>query len=302
LGAAFAWLFGSLPAVASASASAAAAVLCFAVAAVHTRERKVSKEYLAITVGVPPAAQFAVDADVDQHPTINTARRAVPPQQTQPQAQQQYPQQQGQQAVNGSSSDAGGAAESSASTSTAAAAAAGGSSGTTKVRGYRQMPKGPSLRPALTGFRLEAANEAVQVLEGAVYGELFHERGRGLLEQQRQQQQDGAGDGGRTELHSTPGTISQPSLTGVGPLEGAALVRCYPKTGRTHQIRLHLAYLGHPLLGDEVYGVMGPWLSRQALHAAALEVTHPLTGKRLRFEAPMPDDMKGALRALRIEV
>jgi 23S rRNA pseudouridine1911/1915/1917 synthase len=85
-------------------------------------------------------------------------------------------------------------------------------------------------------------------------------------------------------------------------MQGAALVRCHPKTGRTHQIRLHLAYLGHPLLGDEVYGVVGPWLNRQALHAAALEVTHPLTGKRMRFEAPMPDDFKRALDALSIEV
>lgn len=272
-------------------------------AAGNTRERKVAKEYLAITVGVPPAAQFSVDADVDQHPTITTARRAVPPQQPRPQAQQQqgYNRSSGQ-AGNGSSSGAGGVADPAA----GAITAAGGGTGTTKVRGYRQMPPGPSARPALTSFRLEAANEGVQVLESATYGELFHERGRGLLQQQRQ---DAADDGSRAELCSTPSTTGEPSsagaappAAGVGPMQGAALVRCYPKTGRTHQIRLHLAYLGHPLLGDEVYGVVGPWLERQALHAAALEVTHPMTGKRMRFEAPMPDDIKRALEALSIEV
>jgi hypothetical protein len=54
-----------------------------------------------------------------------------------------------------------------------------------------------------------------------------------------------------------PGSEARDSLRGV------ALVRCYPKSGRTHQIRLHMAHLGHPLIGDELYGVTGPWIGRQ---------------------------------------
>ncbi len=49
-------------------------------------------------------------------------------------------------------------------------------------------------------------------------------------------------------------------------------MECAPRTGRTHQIRLHLAHAGHPIVGDDIYGIQGPWIARQALHAAALEV------------------------------
>ena len=49
-------------------------------------------------------------------------------------------------------------------------------------------------------------------------------------------------------------------------------MECAPRTGRTHQIRLHLAHAGHPIVGDDIYGIQGPWIGRQALHAAALEV------------------------------
>jgi len=49
-------------------------------------------------------------------------------------------------------------------------------------------------------------------------------------------------------------------------------MECAPRTGRTHQIRLHLAHAGHPIVGDDIYGIQGPWIARQALHAAAREV------------------------------
>ena len=63
------------------------------------------------------------------------------------------------------------------------------------------------------------------------------------------------------------------------------------KTGRTHQIRVHMANLGHPILGDATYGAsMG--LGRLALHAKTLGFSHPLTGKRLSFELPIPDELK----------
>ncbi|SDN14799.1 23S rRNA pseudouridine1911/1915/1917 synthase [Methylobacterium phyllostachyos] len=94
----------------------------------------------------------------------------------------------------------------------------------------------------------------------------------------------------------------------------AALVRCELETGRTHQIRVHLAHLGHPLLGDPVYG--GAFrtkaarlppearealtsLGRQALHATLLGFSHPRTGKTLRFESPLPVDLATLVTHLR---
>ncbi len=85
----------------------------------------------------------------------------------------------------------------------------------------------------------------------------------------------------------------------VGP-GGAALVEARPETGRTHQIRVHLAHVGAPLLGDPRYG--GPRrcgdvdVPRVMLHAASLEISHPVGGARLRFEAPLPDDFQAVKR------
>lgn len=72
----------------------------------------------------------------------------------------------------------------------------------------------------------------------------------------------------------------------------ASLVRCILETGRTHQIRVHLAAVGHPVLGDAVYGGVraGAPFGRPALHAAVLSFAHPVTGETLRFEAALPAD------------
>lgn len=71
-----------------------------------------------------------------------------------------------------------------------------------------------------------------------------------------------------------------------------ALVALEPKTGRTHQIRVHMAHIGTPLLGDFLYGEECPEvISRHALHAARLEFTHPTSGQLLRMSAPLPADM-----------
>ena len=71
------------------------------------------------------------------------------------------------------------------------------------------------------------------------------------------------------------------------------LVRIKTETGRTHQIRVHLAYIGHPLAGDEMYGgtCVGS-INRAALHCAEISITHPVTKEVLTFEAPMPEDMQ----------
>lgn len=73
-----------------------------------------------------------------------------------------------------------------------------------------------------------------------------------------------------------------------------ALVELELKTGRTHQIRVHMSYLGHPLLGDVLYGgpaKFGP-LKRQALHSSRIEMKHPITQEPLKFEISLPSDMK----------
>jgi 23S rRNA pseudouridine1911/1915/1917 synthase len=103
---------------------------------------------------------------------------------------------------------------------------------------------------------------------------------------------------------------------------GFTLVRALPKTGRTHQIRIHLAHIGCPVLCDRLYGGRAkigeveliprnrigqdtqlanesPLLDRQALHAHRLAITNPVTGERMRFEASLADDMQRALTALR---
>lgn len=80
----------------------------------------------------------------------------------------------------------------------------------------------------------------------------------------------------------------------------ATLIKARPQTGRTHQIRVHLAASGHPCLGDTLYGGKSNsgWARKgQALHALALTITHPRSGERLEFIAPLPDDFDGFLTA-----
>ena len=96
-----------------------------------------------------------------------------------------------------------------------------------------------------------------------------------------------------------------------------ALVQAEPKTGRTHQIRVHLSHIRHPIVCDTTYGALHPMLyrsqllgqepapdeqplvERTALHALSIELNHPSTGKRMTFEAPLPPDMQALLDALR---
>jgi len=90
-------------------------------------------------------------------------------------------------------------------------------------------------------------------------------------------------------------------------LRDSALVECRLETGRTHQVRVHMASIGHPLLGDPVYGRSGKThgkllkdlnFDRQALHAAELGFIHPVTKHRLSFASPMPPDMQQLFNAL----
>lgn len=79
---------------------------------------------------------------------------------------------------------------------------------------------------------------------------------------------------------------------------GHSLVRALPHSGRTHQIRVHLAHLGHPILGDAVYGQASPHIGRQALHAQRLSLPHPGDHQAITFHAPVPMDMIQAWMAV----
>ncbi len=79
----------------------------------------------------------------------------------------------------------------------------------------------------------------------------------------------------------------------------AALVEARLITGRTHQIRLHMAALGHPIVGDHMYGIRSALIDRQALHATALGFRHPHDERELHFKAPLPADMQSLIAVIR---
>jgi len=119
------------------------------------------------------------------------------------------------------------------------------------------------------------------------------------------------------EKYAVRPEIGKEAITFYQVLEefrGYSLLKLNPKTGRTHQIRVHLSYIKHPIVGDDMYGgkLVYPWqlqegepalqqplIRRCALHAATLEFKHPATDKLMKFEAPLPDDMQNLLDMLR---
>lgn len=116
---------------------------------------------------------------------------------------------------------------------------------------------------------------------------------------------------GRHPVHRTKMAVvpesrgGKPALTWYRRLElfsHCTLLECSLETGRTHQIRVHMASIGHPLVGDPVYGKHDPRLPvfhRQALHATRLALVHPLAGRLVQWEVPMPPDMRDLIEQLR---
>ncbi|MGE5702270.1 MAG: RluA family pseudouridine synthase [Clostridia bacterium] len=103
-----------------------------------------------------------------------------------------------------------------------------------------------------------------------------------------------------TRRRVTPG--GEKAITHYRLLEqfaGAAKIECQLETGRTHQIRVHLSHLGHPLLGDTLYGAKPSNLGRQALHAASLSLIHPFGGAAIEASAPIPSELAELEKVLR---
>lgn len=127
-----------------------------------------------------------------------------------------------------------------------------------------------------------------------IYHALVH--GRPIPQTLRSRLVADRGDGLRGSTRNPKlGREAVTHVTLVEAMGAASLIHCRLETGRTHQIRIHLAEAGHPLLGERVYtrGDDGPWLQapRLMLHAAVLGFEHPATGKVMRFEEPLPHDM-----------
>jgi len=106
----------------------------------------------------------------------------------------------------------------------------------------------------------------------------------------------------RKKMAVVPG--GRPAVTHWEALErlpGCAYLRCRLETGRTHQIRVHMAYLGHPILGDTVYGAKKPvpGLQGQCLHAVGLRFLHPRTGEAVELCCPLPEEFRAQLNRRR---
>jgi 23S rRNA pseudouridine1911/1915/1917 synthase len=105
------------------------------------------------------------------------------------------------------------------------------------------------------------------------------------------------------DLERVPGKTAHTTLASLDSSDAACLVHCTLHTGRTHQIRVHMAHIGHPLLGDALYaGPMQMGIERQALHAFRLSFAHPVTNKAMHFEAPLAADMQALLAELGLKL
>jgi RluA family pseudouridine synthase len=103
----------------------------------------------------------------------------------------------------------------------------------------------------------------------------------------------------RTMVDDKNGKPSETRFRVIRRYEESALIEAKPMTGRTHQIRVHAYALGHPLVGDVLYGAQEPYnIARPMLHAQSLSFIHPTTNERVKFSTPYPPDFEDALKQL----
>ena len=103
----------------------------------------------------------------------------------------------------------------------------------------------------------------------------------------------------RTVVVNKRGKNSETDFKVLKRGQAEALIEARPKTGRTHQVRVHLSALGFPLLGDTLYGASDTdMIERPALHAYSLEFTHPISKERMAFSAPVPNDMQQVIEQM----
>jgi 23S rRNA pseudouridine1911/1915/1917 synthase len=101
------------------------------------------------------------------------------------------------------------------------------------------------------------------------------------------------------DLSRHPGKVAQTHVACLARNEDVSLLHCTLSTGRTHQIRVHLSHLGHPLVGDTLYGgKTNAHIARQALHAHKLGFIHPMTGESCEWQLPLPPDMRQTVSAM----
>jgi 23S rRNA pseudouridine1911/1915/1917 synthase len=154
----------------------------------------------------------------------------------------------------------------------------------------------------VVGRTLEGVTGLVRDIAARVVHREYMALAHGRLEHERETIEAPIGRDPRVRVRMAVVASGRPARTDVEAVafaQGIAAVRCTLHTGRTHQIRVHMAHRGHPLVADETYGgrpALG--LVRQALHAHRLAFTHPVTGQPLSFEAAPPPDLRAAWLAV----
>lgn len=151
----------------------------------------------------------------------------------------------------------------------------------------------------------EAHRELNRQFERHEVGKVYHAIVEGLPpwdeHTARHMLQTNVGRKHRTVVVHKRGKNSETNFKVLNRGQVEALIEARPKTGRTHQVRVHLSALGFPLLGDVLYGASETDLiSRPALHALSLTFTHPNSGEQITCTAPYPDDMQQTLERLKV--